>query len=193
MCVQDVRFGQIVKPGGLHSWDESRLRFLNLSRWTFKTRRDFLNNWDVLFFLSQLRFLKSRLFSRDFAWSRFLSRLSRLSRQIEIMETNRDCQDLSRWIKICQEISTLWRHFENENDKKSQWMEKSWQEICKNPLTSQSRLRRTVKKWRNFQVLTNFSILIETFGSGHWCGDKIEKSGSWSRFLNCRDELFENF
>jgi hypothetical protein len=36
----------------------------------------------------------------------------------------------------------------------------------------------------------NFSI--ETFWAGHWCRDKIEKSQSRSRFLNCRDKLFEN-
>jgi hypothetical protein len=55
----------------------------------------------------------------------------------------------------------------------SRQIEKSGQEICKNPLTSRSRSRRTVKKWQNFQVLTNFSISIETFGSRHWCQDKL--------------------
>ncbi len=47
--------------------------------------------------------------------SRFLSRLLRLSRQIE----------------ICWEILTIWRLFELENDKKSWCIEKSWQKYTK--------------------------------------------------------------
>ncbi len=60
---------------------------------------------------------------------------------------------------------------------------------CKNPLTSRSRSRQTVKKCRNFQISTNFLISIETFWSGHWCQEEIKKSQS--RFLDCRDKLFE--
>jgi hypothetical protein len=49
-------------------------------------------------------------------------------------------------VKICQEILNKSGLFESENDKKSQCFEKSQQEVCKNPLTSQSRSKQTVEK-----------------------------------------------
>jgi hypothetical protein len=56
---------------------------------------------------------------------------------------------------------------------------------------SQSRWRLTVKISQKFQVSRDFSISIETFGTGRWCRDKIEISQSWSRLLDCQDKLFE--
>jgi hypothetical protein len=71
-------------------------------------------------------------FSRNFDESIFLSRLLR---RIEIVEI---CQDASRFVKICrdsvkirQEILTLSRPFESENNEKSWRIEKSWQENAK--------------------------------------------------------------
>ncbi len=100
------------------------------------------------FFLSRSRFLKSRFFSRDVDASRFLSRLSRRVKIVEI------CRDVSRFLRfveifeicqdfrdaveicrdaveICQEISTLSRPFESENDEKSWQIEKSRRENTK--------------------------------------------------------------
>ena len=60
------------------------------------------------FFFSRSRFLKSRLFSRDFDASRYLSRSSR---QIETVEIFEICRDKSRQIEIYRDISTLSRHY----------------------------------------------------------------------------------
>ncbi len=103
-----------------------------------------------------------------FSQSRFLSRLSR---RVE-----------TRWDRLDRQIST--------------WKVSTAWEIStrkyKNQRTSRSRLRQTIEKRRNFQISTNFSISIETFWSGHWCRDEIEKSRSRPRFLDCRDSLFDN-
>ena len=68
-----------IKLGGLNSRNQSRsrLRFLDLSRSTFETCRDYPYCQDKIIFFSRSRFLKSRLFNQDLAVSRFLSRLSR--------------------------------------------------------------------------------------------------------------------
>ncbi len=76
-------------------------------------------------FLSRLRFFISRLFSRDFVLSRFLSRLSR---QIKI-------------VKICQEILTLLRHLIM---KKTKSMNKKYAKIHLD--SSPSRSRQTIEK-----------------------------------------------
>jgi hypothetical protein len=39
----------------------------------------------------------------------------------------------------------------------------------------------------------DFTISIETFGTGRWCRDKIETSQTRSRLLDCQDKLFEDF
>ncbi len=179
------KWAWIVSLGGLNSRDESRSRNLNLLRQTFKTCWDFLDCRDKLFFVSV----------KMFKMETFQSRLCLVEIFVEIVKTNQDCwrkSRLSRQIKIFQEILTLWRHFEYENDEKSQQIEKSSQEICKNPSISQLRSRPTVKKWQNFQVSMNFSFLIETYGSRHWCQDEIEKSQSRSRFLNSQGIILEN-
>ncbi len=86
------------------------------------------------FFLPRSRFLKSRFFSRDFDASRFLSRLSR---RVKIVE-------------ICQEISTLSRPFESENDEKSRRIEKSRRENTKiHALLDRDKLSRNAKIFRS--------------------------------------------
>ncbi len=100
----------------------------------------------------------------------FQSRLWRVKIFVEIVETRQDCRDtsrFSRFVKICQEISTLSR------PKVSTDWEISTRKY-KNPRTSRSRSRQTVEKRRKFQISTNFSISIETFWSGHCCRDEIE-------------------
>jgi hypothetical protein len=86
-------------PGGLDSRDESRQ--------TFKTCQDFLDCRNKLFFVSV----------KIFKIETFQLRLCLVEVFVKIVETNRDCQDFLRRIEICQEILTLWRHFEYENDK----------------------------------------------------------------------------
>ncbi len=108
---------------------------------------------------------------------------------VQIVKTRRDYQDLSRrsrdlsrnldivealWVCKWWKVSTDW-----EISKRK----------FKNPRTSRS--RQTVEKWRNFQISTNSSISIETFWSGDWCRDEIEKSQSRPKFLDCRDTLFD--
>jgi hypothetical protein len=100
----------------------------------------------------------------------FQLRLCRVKIFVEIVETHRDCQNL---LRCSRDLSR------NLNEK------------IQNPCTSWSRSRQTVKKRQNFQISTNFSILIETFWSGHWCRDKIKKSQSRPRFLDCQDALFD--
>ncbi len=56
---------------------------------------------------------------------------------------------------------------------------------------SQSRSRQTVKICQKCHILTDFSILFETFETGRWCCDKIKISRSWSRLLDRQDKLFE--
>ncbi len=135
----------------------------------------------------------------------------------------RDCQDASRLSRFVKTHWGLSRFVETQ----SRFTKKSWHcrdllslkmmksldglrnlnEKCKNPLSS----------WRVSTISTNFliSISIETFWSGHWCRDEIEKSRCREvikksrcrdkikksqkikksrcgpRFLNCRDALYE--
>jgi hypothetical protein len=92
----------------------------------------------------------------------------------------------------------VWGFVSEEQKVKKIRFIKSRKDSCTNPaslknlLTSWSTLRQTVKKLWNFKVSTNFSILIKTFGSGQWCRDKIGKSWSRLRFLDCQEELLEN-
>jgi hypothetical protein len=177
----------IIKVGGLDSRDQSRSRTSYVSRRTFLNCRDFLDGRDQLFFFS-VEIFKIEIFQ---------SRLWRVEIFVEIVETRRDCQDLSRHVEIfeicrdaveicrdaveiCREISTLSR------PKVSTDWEISTRKY-KNPRTSRSRSRQTVEKRRKFQISTNFSISIETFWSGHCCRDEIEISRSRSRYLDCRD------
>ncbi len=98
----------------------------------------------------------------------------------------RDNQD------FCQDLSRRSRYLSRNFDiVEAFWVWKWWKvstdwEILtrkyKNPRTSRLRSRQTVEKRQNFQISTNFSILIETFWSGRWCRNEIEKS---------RDLLFD--
>jgi hypothetical protein len=82
----------LIKPGGLDSQDQWRLRFLDPSRSTFETYQDY-PYW--LFFVS----------SKIFEIKTFESRLICIKILIEIVETNPDCQDFSRNIDISQHLS----------------------------------------------------------------------------------------
>ncbi len=74
---------------------------------------------------------------------------------VKIVETHQDCQDLLRFVKTHQDLS---RNLD---------------------------IIKIFGSWhdQNFQISTNFLILIETFWTRHW---------SRSRFLDCRDKIFEN-
>jgi hypothetical protein len=139
---------------------------------------------EINFFFSWSRFLKSRLFNRDLAASRFSSRLSRFLRFVEIC---RDFQDLLRLFEIYRDISTLSRLFEVLHHQKSSQIEKSRSRNRIKLTNSQSRSRQTVKICQKCHVLTYSSISIETFETGRWCRDKIKISQSRSRLLDCRD------
>jgi hypothetical protein len=95
---------QISKLGGLDVRDQSRSRSRTsiASRLTFENGRDYPSRRDQLFF-SRSRFLKSRLFSRDFVALRFLSRFveksQRENTKIHAL-LDRDRDKLSRNAKI---------------------------------------------------------------------------------------------
>ncbi len=145
------------KPGGLDSRDQSRLRTSLVSRPTFLKCPDFLNGRDQLFF-SQSRFLL------------------RLSRRVKI------CWDA---VKICRQIWHCQGLLSLKMMKSLDGLRNLDEKIQKS--THFSRLRQTVEKRQNFLISTNFSFSIETFWSGHWCRDEIEKSQSRSRYLDRRD------
>jgi hypothetical protein len=90
---------------------------------------------------------------------------------------------LSRLFKIYRDISTLSRLFEVLQDQKSRQIEKSRSRNVIKLTNSRSRSRQTVKICKKCHVSTDFSISIETFGTGRWCRDKIEISWSRSRCL----------
>ncbi len=163
-----VNISLFCKSGGLDSQDQSRLRTSIVSRPTFLKCQDFLDGQDQLFF-SRSRFLKLRLFSREFDLLRFLSRLLR---RVKIVEICRDLKNLdivkAFWIWKCWKVLTCWEISTRK---------------YKNPLTSRPRLRQTVK---------NAKIFRSRWISQSW--DKIEKSWSQSSrltFLKCRDKVFE--
>ena len=106
---------------------------------------------------------------------------------IEIIETNRDCQDfqdLSRLFKIYRDILTLLRLFEVLQDQKWWQIEKSQSRNVIKLTNSWSRSRQTVEICQKCHVLTDFLVLVETFGTGRRCQDKIETNFfSVSRFF----------
>ncbi len=105
---------QIYKPGHLDSRDQSRSRTSLVSRPTFLKCRNFLDSRDQLFF-SRSRFLKSRLFNRNLAVSRFLSRLSKFSRFSRFVEIFEICWDFSRFINISPHYRDFLRYFRIKN------------------------------------------------------------------------------
>jgi hypothetical protein len=78
--------------GGLDNWDQSRSRFLDLSRSTFETCQDYPLCWDQNFYFSV----------KIFKIKTFQLRLICIKIFIEIVKINWDCQDFSRFIKISQ-------------------------------------------------------------------------------------------
>ena len=104
-----------------------------------------------------------------------------------------------RLFEIYRYISTLSRLFEVLQAHKSWQIEKSRSRNMIKLTNSRSRSRQTVEMSQKFHVSTDFSILIETFGTGRWCRDQIEisQSRSWrptfcncQYFLDCQHWLF---
>ncbi len=150
------KFSTFINPGALDSRDQSRSRSRTsfVSRLTFLNCQDFLDGRDQLFFFS-VEIFKIMIFQ---------SRLWRVKIFVEIVETRRDCRDLSRRmeifeicrdaVKICREISTLSRPFESENDEKSWRIEKSRRENTKiHALQDRDwdKLSRNAKIFRSWQ------------------------------------------
>ncbi len=182
-----------INPGGLDSRDQSRSRSRTsiVSRLTFENRQDYPSCRDQLFFIL-VKIFKIEIFQ---------SRLCLVEIFVEIVETCRDCRDLSRRVEIFEicrdavEAFWVWKWWKVSTD----W-EISMRKY-KNPRTSRSRSRQTVEKCQNFQISTKFSISIEIFWSERWCRDEIEIFRSWSLrltfwrcqdFLDCRDSLFDD-
>ncbi len=125
-----------------------------------------INFWNLL----RLFFFSVEIFKIE----TFQSRLGCVKIFVETVEINRDCryfQDLLRLFKIYRDISTLSRLFEVLQGKKSWQIEKSWSSNVIKLTNSWSRSRQTVKICQKFHVSTDFSISIETFGTGRWCRD----------------------
>ncbi len=100
---------------------------------------------EINFLLSHSRFTKLRLLNWDFV--------------MFVVSIFIETQDCLRFIKISQHY---WALFERLQVQKSWPIEKSW-----------SRLRQTVKIYQKCQVSTDFSISIETFGTGRASLQKI--------------------
>ena len=133
------------------------------------------------FFFSRSRFFKSRFFGRDLSSSRYLSRSSR---QIEIVETNRDFRDFSRIFEISRHNRDFFKTFSRLQAQKSWQIEKSRSRTVITLTNSRSRSRKTVEICQKCHVSTDFSVSIETFRT---CRDIIEISRSRSRYLDRRD------
>jgi hypothetical protein len=135
----------------------------------------------------------------NFKIETFESRLGQAKIFIKIVKIYWDCQDfwdLTRLFEIYPDILTLSRLFEGLQALKSRQIEKSWSWKVIKLTNSWSRSRQTVKICQKVQVLTDFSISIETFGTGKWCRDKIEISQllrptfcRCQNFLDCGDFL----
>ncbi len=107
------------------------------------------------FIFSRSRFLKSRLFSRDFVASRFLLRLSR---HIEIVEI---CQDLSRFVKICRDLSRFVKTQSRFVEMQSRFVEKSRRENTKiHALLDRDKLSRNAKIFRSQRISWSRSRLF---------------------------------
>jgi len=100
----------------------------------------------------------------------------RLSGAIKIIKGN---WDLSRFLHISPQLSRLLKIFLNLS-------------ICWRLLETFLVETLAVKNYHNFQVLTDFSILIDTYGSGIWCLEDQHKSWSRLMFLSRWDKLFLN-
>ena len=138
----------------------------------------------INFFFSRSRFLKLRFFGRDLSLSRYLSRSSR---QIEIVETNRDFRDLSRIFEISRHNLDIIETFSRLQAQRSRQIEKSRSRTVIILTNSRSRSRQTVEICQKCHVSAGFSVSIETFRTFRTCRDKIEISQSRSRYLDRRD------
>ncbi len=127
---------------------------------------------------------KKTFFQVDWLIETFQSKLWPVKIFAKIVETHRDCQDLLRRIEICWDAARFFDIIETF------WVWKWWKVLtdweiltrkCKNPCTCRLRLRKTVVKRRNFQILMNYSISTKiSLLSRHtfWrCWD----------FLDCKD------
>ena len=114
--------------------------------------------------------------------------LSRSSRQIEIVETNRDRRDKLRFIETNRDLSRIFeisRHnrdffktFSRLQAQKSRQIEKSRSRTVITLTNSRSRSRQTVEICQKCHASTDFSVSIETFRTFRTCRDKIEISRS---------------
>ncbi len=161
---------------------------------TVETNQD----WDQLLKLVEIILIvETRLFFVSveiYITETFVSRLSCVEIYIKIIKINQDCQDfqdLLRLFKINQDILTLLRLFEKLYVQKSWQIEKSWPRQMTKSTYSRLRSRQIVETFQKFQVLTDFLISIETFGTGRWCQEKIKISWSPMRLINSWDKLFE--
>ncbi len=180
-------WGIKIKPGGLDSQDQSRSRSRTslVSRLTFLKCRDYPSRQDQLFFFSV----------EIFKIETFQLRLGCVEIFIEIVETNQDFQDLSRLlrlIEISQHYRDFFKTFLRFQAQKSCQIEKYQSRNVIKLTYCRLRSRQTVEICQKCHVSTDFSIWIETFGTGKWCRDKIKISLSRSRLLNHRDKLFES-
>jgi hypothetical protein len=92
------------KPGGLDCWDQSRSRFLDLSRLTFEKCRDFLDCRQTFFCLGHWDFSVGTLSCQDFCWDCW-----DLSRNLDINET----VWVLKWLKVSTNVEILTRNMLN--------------------------------------------------------------------------------
>ncbi len=142
------------KPGGLDSQDKLRLRNLNLSRQTFKTCQGFLDCWNKLFFVSV----------EIFKIETFQLRLCLVKVFVKIVETNRDCRDLSRnldimeafWVWKWQSLNE-WRNLNKKYAKIHLLLDPDQDELSRN-----DKISRSCRISRSWSRLLGWDIDVKT-------------------------------
>jgi hypothetical protein len=96
----------------------------------------------------------------------FQSRLCRVEIFVEIVETHRDCRDLSRllrFVEICRDLSRRSRDLSRCSRDLSRNLDEKIQKSMHFSIEIETNCQETPK----FSDLDKFSISIETFWSGH--------------------------
>ena len=170
------------KLGGLDvETNRDRDRERPLRRDQFLKLVEIFSTVEINFFFFSVEIFKIETFQSRLGCVEILSRSSRL---IEIVETNRDFRDLSRIFEISRHNRDFFKTFSRLHAQKSRQIEKSRSRTVITLTNSRSRSRKTVEICQKCHVSTDFSSLIETFGTERWCRDKIEISPSRSRYLD---------
>ncbi len=177
----------------LRVWDDDVILSLGVS--TFETNRDrdrerpsrrdvllktveIIHHVEINFFFSRSRFLKSRLFSRDFVASRFLSRPSRHIEIVKIVEICRDAVEMqSRFVEKSRRENTKSMHFSIEIEKN-----------CRD-LSKMSRLDRFLGLDRDFSDVSRQNRDISIVETNFWKPSRLSITSRLTFFSVSRSRV----